>query len=54
MARKANDRGLEVERSATAVLILDMLSRFEFPDGAATAGRTRDDPGALAAVTLSG
>jgi isochorismate hydrolase len=37
MARKANNRGLEVQRSATAVLILDMLSRFEFPDGAATA-----------------
>ena len=37
MTRKANNRGLEVEPSATAVLILDMLSRFEFPDGAATA-----------------
>jgi nicotinamidase-related amidase len=37
MARKTNNRGLEVERSATVVLILDMLSRFDFPDGAATA-----------------
>jgi nicotinamidase-related amidase len=30
-------QGLEPDRSPTAMLILDMISRFEFPDGAATA-----------------
>lgn len=29
--------GLEVKRSATVLLILDMISRFEFPDGRSTA-----------------
>jgi nicotinamidase-related amidase len=37
MARKTKYAGLEVERSATVLLILDMLSRFDFPDGRATA-----------------
>jgi len=37
MARKAKAPGLEVERSSTVLLILDMLSRFDFPDGLATA-----------------
>jgi nicotinamidase-related amidase len=37
MAGKAKSPGLEVERSSTVLLILDMLSRFEFPDGLAVA-----------------
>lgn len=37
MPHAANKNGLPNERSSTVLLILDMVSRFDFPDGRATA-----------------
>jgi len=41
MARATNRSGLPNERSSTVLLILDMVSRFDFPDGEATARAAR-------------
>jgi nicotinamidase-related amidase len=41
MAHAANKSGLPNERSSTVLLILDMVSRFDFPDGEATARAAR-------------